>query len=65
MKYFNTSDQFKSRPSLIIMGSVGLLLAYLLVLRAFDTGSWWQYLGTLLLIASGIKLIVRGVKTRK
>lgn len=64
MKTPRTSDQFKSRPSLLLMGVVGFLLAYLLGLRALDTGSYWQYLGTLILIVLGIKLIIRGIKSK-
>lgn len=47
------------------MGMAGLVLAYLLISRAFDTGSWWQYLGTLLLLILSSQLIVRGIKTKK
>lgn len=64
MKTLNTPDQFNSRTSLLFMGVIGLFLAYLLILRAFDTGSYWQYLGTLILLVLGIKLIIRGIKSK-
>lgn len=65
MDKFHTPDQFKSRPALLLAGIAGLFLAYLLVTRAFDTGSYWQYLGTILLLILGIRLIVRAFKAKK
>lgn len=62
MNDLKTSDQFKSRPALLLMACVGVVLAYLLVSRAFDTGSYWQYLGTLILTILSIRLFVRGLQ---
>ncbi len=45
-----------------MMACGGIGLAYLLVTRALDTGSYWQYLGTMLLIVLSIRLFVRGLK---
>lgn len=56
MASLRTPDQFKTRPARLVMGIVGLVLAYLLVTRALDTGSLWQYLGALLLIILSIRL---------
>ncbi len=62
MAGLRTPDQFKSRPSRILMGLLGLLLAYGLGSRAFDTGSWWQYFGTLLLLVLSVRLIGRAFR---
>jgi predicted tellurium resistance membrane protein TerC len=43
----------------LIGGIIGLILAYALVSRAIDTGSYWQYLGTFLLLILSIKLFIR------
>jgi hypothetical protein len=43
-------------------GIIGLILAYALVSRAIDTGSYWQYLGTFLLLALSVKLFIRSFK---
>lgn len=61
----HTPDQFKSRSALLLMGAAGLTLAYFLVTRALDTGSYWQYLGTIILLTLGIRLITRGIKSKK
>lgn len=61
----HTPEQFKSRGALIIMGCTGFVLAYLLVARAIDTGSKWQYLGTVVLLVLGIRLIARALKSKK
>lgn len=53
------------RWQLLISGLIGLLLAYLLGSLAFDSGSWWHYFGTLVLLIVGIRLFARGVKPKK
>lgn len=54
-----------SRWKLILSGLIALALAYLLVSRALDTGSWWEYLGTLILLVASIRLFARGIKVKK
>jgi predicted tellurium resistance membrane protein TerC len=44
------------------MGVVGVVLGYFFVTRAIDTGSWWEYLGTVIFTVLGVKLIIRAVK---
>lgn len=61
----HTTNQFKSRPALFVMGVIGFVLAYALTTRAIDTGSWWQYLGVLVLLIVGTRLIVRSIKPKK
>ncbi|HSX46661.1 MAG TPA: hypothetical protein VLF87_01575 [Patescibacteria group bacterium] len=65
MYNLHTPHQFKTRPARLGMGIVGLVLAYLLITRAFDTGSYWEYLGTLVLAVLGIRLIVKAFKAKK
>jgi|APGre2960657505_1045072.scaffolds.fasta_scaffold188034_2 predicted tellurium resistance membrane protein TerC len=62
MQRLHTSDQFKTPAAGIVMGIIGLVLAYLLLSRAFDTASWWQYLGTLLLLVLSVRLISKAIK---
>ncbi len=59
MTSLHTPDQFKTKPARITAGVIGLILAYLLGSRGLDTGSWWQYLGTFLLLALSIRLFVK------
>lgn len=65
MNKLHTPDQFRTKNSLIGMGVVGLVLAYLLVTRAFDTGNLWQYAGTALLLILSTHLFIRAAKTKK
>ena len=62
MSRLHTPDQFKTRQARFGMGAIGLVLAYLVLTRALDTASWWQYFGTLLLLVLSIRLIRRGIK---
>ena len=65
MPSLRTSDQFKSKPALLGMGSIGMFLGCALFVRAFDTGSWWQYLGSFILFTLAIRLVKRGFKKRQ
>lgn len=62
MSSLRTPHQFKSQPSLILMGLIGLGLAYALASRAWDTGSLGQYFVTLLLLILSGRLIARAFK---
>ncbi|HUP26502.1 MAG TPA: hypothetical protein VM124_02555 [Candidatus Limnocylindrales bacterium] len=64
MAGLRTPAQSGSRPSRLIMGLAGLLLAYGLGSRAFDTGSWWQYFGTLLLLVLSGRLLRRALRRK-
>ncbi len=57
MTKLHTPEQFKSRNARLGMGVVGLVLVYLLVTRAIDTGSLWQYTGAILLLVLSIRLL--------
>lgn len=48
-----------SRNSLLISGIIGIVLIYLLGSRAVFTGSYWQYLGTFILLVVTVKLFVK------
>jgi hypothetical protein len=61
----NSLVQFKSRSSLLIGGIAGLVLAYLVASRAIDTGSWWEYLGTALIVIFSIRALMRSRKIKK
>jgi hypothetical protein len=46
----------RSKPAVysIALGIAGLVIAYLLVSRAIDTGSWWEYLGAIVFLILAI-----------
>ncbi len=43
--------------SLICLG-----IAYLLVSRAIDTGSWWEYFGAIVFLCTAINLLINVIK---
>jgi hypothetical protein len=45
-------------------GIISLGLAYLLFSGAFDTGSWWEYLGTLVLLIFAVNRLMNSIKSR-
>lgn len=65
MKTLHTSNQFNSPLSLITVGLLGCMLGVALCVRAFDTGSWWQYLGATLLFILSLRLFKRAVRAKK
>lgn len=60
MRRKKVTDWLQTRQGTICKGVVALLLAYVLGSRALHTGSYWQYLGTILLLVWGIKRTYRG-----
>jgi hypothetical protein len=56
----------RQRPTHKLMTGVGsifgIILSYALVSRALSTGSYWQYLGGLVFLIFGIKLLIRFCK---
>ena len=55
---------YDHRAATVVLGILMLGLAYLLGSRAFDTGSWWEYLGTLVLIISGFNRLISTLRFR-
>ena len=49
----------------ITLAALIMAVAYLLGSRALDTGSWWQYLGTLVLVVLSIRFLFRAGKFKK
>ena len=49
----------RTRSGLVASSVVGLILTYFLGSRAIYTGSYWQYLGTLILLTLSVKLLVK------
>lgn len=53
-------DKFhQTKRGKLIFGTTEILLAYVVVSRAIDTGSLWQYLIFLILFVGGINNLVR------
>jgi len=65
MKSLKAPEQFKSPVATAAMAIIGVGLAYLLVTRALDTGSWWEYSGAAVLFALSIRLSAHTYKHRK
>jgi hypothetical protein len=45
----------QTRLGLLIFGVVELALAYVLAARAWDTGSWWEYLFAFISLVGGVQ----------
>lgn len=51
----------KDPAKLTGLGTVGLVLAYILASRAIDTGSLWQYIGVLILVIYSIRFLAKAI----
>lgn len=58
-----TAAKQVNKTTTALGGILGLVLSYAFISRAFSTGSYWQYLGFLVFLILGIKLLVRTFKT--
>jgi hypothetical protein len=47
------------------VGLVSLVLAYIFASRAINTGSWWEYFGTLLFLIVGFNRLITAVRRGK
>ena len=54
----------KTRRGYAVMAVVQLVLTYFMASRALDTGSWWQYSFTLLLLIGGIRNVVQLIRNK-
>lgn len=50
--------------NLAIAGLVGLILAYIVGSRALDTGSYWEYLFTVVVLVVSIRLFIRSLRLK-
>lgn len=46
----------------LLLGIVSIGISYLLLSRAFDTGSWWEYLGALVFLILFINRLINTFK---
>lgn len=51
-----------TKTQLIISAIIGLILAVALGSRAIDTGSYWEYLGTLVVLVLSGRLLAHAFK---
>lgn len=66
MGRFAEIDNFhKTRKGKVIFGVIELLVAYLAVSRAIDTGSLWQYLVFILLTIGGFNNLIRAALPKR
>lgn len=61
-KAISNIDKFhNTKKGKLIFGTVELILAYLIVSRAINTGSLWQYLAFIILFIGGLNNLIRVV----
>jgi putative Mn2+ efflux pump MntP len=61
-QYKRAKEVATTKTSTFVFGVLGLIFSYAFISRAFDTGSFWQYLGSILFLVLGVKLLIRSFK---
>lgn len=54
----------KTRRGYAVMAVVELVLAYIVGSRGLDTGSWWQYGLTLVLLVGGLQNVYQLIRKK-
>jgi hypothetical protein len=55
-------NDYDKPMNLAIAGFIGVILSYILISRALNTGSYWEYLFGLIVIFIAIRLFIRSIK---
>jgi len=64
-KYKNQSmGEFDTPRNLVIGGLLGVFLAYVIITRALNTGSYWEYFFGVALIVISIKFFIRSIRLK-
>lgn len=59
-----SANQYDTPRNLVFGGLIGLLLAYVIVSRALNTGSYWEYFFGLVILIITIRLFIRSLKLK-
>ena len=63
--YKNQSmGEFDTARNLVIGGLIGIFLAYVIISRALNTGSYWEYFFGVSLIVISIKFFIRSLRLK-
>lgn len=54
--------KFDKSKTLAFGGIIGLIITYFIFSRALDTGSYWEYLFTVIFILISIRLFIRSIQ---
>lgn len=64
VKKYNSTGTYDTPSHLVIGGIVGLLLAYVIISRALNTGSYWEYFFGLVILVISIRLFIRSIRLK-
>ncbi|HUD08116.1 MAG TPA: hypothetical protein VMQ52_03495 [Candidatus Saccharimonadales bacterium] len=61
----NKTVWYKRTVYIAAIGVVSLAIAYLLVSRAIDTGSWWEYFGAVIFLSVALNQFLNSIKLKR
>jgi hypothetical protein len=61
----NKTVWYKQAVYLAVIGIVSLVIAYLLVSRAVNTGSWWEYFGAVVFLSIALNQFLNSIKLKR
>lgn len=63
-KIYQSKGQYDTSKYLALGGIIGLILFYIVVSRALNTGSYWEYFYSLIIITISIRLFIRSIRLK-
>jgi hypothetical protein len=61
---YKSNSKYDTSKNLAVGGLIGLILFYIIGSRALDTGSYWEYLYSLIIIIITIRLFIRSLRLK-
>ena len=62
VKQYQSTGQFDNPRTLVIGGTVGIFLTYIIISRALNTGSYWEYFFGIAILIIAIRLFIRSIR---
>jgi hypothetical protein len=63
-KEYKSTGPYDNSRNLVIGGVIGIFLTYVIITRALNTGSYWEYFFGLAILIISIRLFIRSIRLK-
>ena len=64
VKQYKPVGEYDNPRNLVIGGLIGILLTYIIMSRALNTGSYWEYFFGVAILIIAIRLFIRSIRLK-